>query len=114
MFPVLHRLRAQSLCAVSLFAWRVAARAAEAPAASWATVLTGTSEGFAAPKLLANPTGGFYLYSFSDRPLIKFNADGSIAWEVRREPEINDVREVAQLDVLDNGDLIALVGAGAN
>jgi hypothetical protein len=114
MHPVLNRVRAQHVCALLLFACAIAVRAAEAPAASWANFLTGTVEGFAESKVLANPAGGFYLYSSGDRPLIKFNADGSVAWEVRREPGINDVREVAQLDILDNGDLIAIVGAGAN
>lgn len=85
--------------------------AEEAPAASWATFLSASREGILASRVLANPAGGFYLYSIGDRPLMKFNADGRIAWEVRREVGVSDVREVIQADIVDNGDLIAIVGA---
>jgi hypothetical protein len=88
--------------------------ATEIPAASWATFLTGAREGVLSPKILPNPAGGFYLYASGDIPLTKFNADDTIAWQVRQEPGVNDVREVAQLDIMDNGDLIAIVAAASN
>lgn len=90
------------------------ARGAEPPPAAWATFLTGSIEGMLSPKILTNPAGGFYLFSTGDRPLIKFNADATIAWEVRHEIGINDVRQFLQLDILDNGDLIAIVSAASN
>jgi hypothetical protein len=101
-----------ALIAVNLALWRV--EASDVPAASWATLIAGGLNGIYNPKILPNPTGGFYLYSSGDRPLIKFNNDGSIAWEVKFDRGVNDVREVSQLDILDNGDLIGIVGASSN
>jgi hypothetical protein len=63
---------------------------------------------------LADPAGGFYIYSSGDRPLIKFKADNSIAWQLRYEPDVNEIREVTHLDVLSNGDLIAIIGTTSN
>lgn len=88
--------------------------ASEAPPAAWATFLTGAREGVALPKILPDANGGFYFYSAGDRPLIKFNGDGSVAWEIRQEPGVNDVREFVQMDVLANGDFIAIVAADSN
>src|SRR5687768_5615298 len=113
MLPRFRRFCAQLIClggALLVFA----ARGAEPPPAAWATFLTGSIEGMLSPKILANPAGGFYLFSTGDRPLIKFNADGAIAWEVRRELGVNDVRQFVQIDILDNGDLIAIVAASSN
>jgi hypothetical protein len=113
MLPKVLKLLARLIClAAALFTF--AGNGAEAPAVSWATFLGGGREGVLASKVLANPAGGFYLYSTGDRPLIKFNGDGSIAWEVRHEIGVNDVREVVQADVLENGDVIAIVGADGN
>lgn len=89
-------------------------RATEAPPAAWATFLSGSLEGMFFPKIVADLAGGFYVYSTGDRPLIKFSAGGVIAWEVRHETGVNDVREVVQMDVLDNGDVVAIVTAGQN
>jgi hypothetical protein len=113
MLPQFGRIFARLVCLwTALFA--LANRGAEAPPAVWATFLTGSIQGMLTPKVLANPAGGFYLFSTGDRPLIKFNADGTVAWEVRYEIGVNDIRDCVQLDILDNGDLIAVVSAGAN
>src|SRR3954471_9660756 len=88
--------------------------ALEPPPAVWATFISGTNTGVFAPKILANPAGGFYFYSSGERPLIKFNSDNTIAWEVRYDRGVNDIREVTQLDILSNGDLIAIVNTTSN
>jgi sugar lactone lactonase YvrE len=89
-------------------------RADEPPAASWATFVSATNSSVFSPRLLAAPSGGFYLYSASERPLIKFNSDGSIAWEIRFQRGVNEVRQVVQLDTLGDGDLIAIISTTSN
>jgi hypothetical protein len=113
MLPSFKRLCAHLICLG--VAWSIVhSRAAEAPPAAWATFLSGWLEGMFFPKIVAEPGGGFYVYSTGDRPLIKFSGAGVIAWEARHEAGVNDVREVVQMAVLDDGDVIAIVTAGQN
>ncbi len=111
MRPAANRLISSVLRTLLFCSILLPGRAGEAPPILWAEFIGGFRDGFYSPKLLADPAGGFYLFAAGDRPLIKFGQDNSIAWETHRDPGVSDVFEVSLLDVLDGGDLLAVVSA---
>src|SRR5687767_5981999 len=80
-----------------------------APPIEWAAFVSHPQTGIAEPELIAGANGSFYFGSNSDRPLIKFNSDRSIAWEWLRQPGTFDVIKVWKLALLSDGNLAVIL-----